>query len=390
MANERISDLPNLGDVASDDEIAIVDVSAGATKKATIADAVGDYGNTVYPRLSSNNTMTGDNTFEQPLTIESTDANMLRLQNTAWGGAYARFGQQDDGEGALQLPSGLLYVFSESGNEGGNTVLRRSYADSLYARLANANTFTAANTFTSSSPSFQIRCQHTSYGGEPNKIGQTSDGAFRISSGGGFVYDFDDEGSEDAFSVVRRKYGDARYAQLDATNIFGEQCRFDNGIRMNFGTEASPSYAFNGDVNSGFYRIANDDLGLSLNANLRYRFNNSLSNNECVLTRSLGDGRYTLSSSDESKKENIEDLQGSGDIIDGLMPRNFTWIPNEDDPKPEGLMTGLIAQEVEQVLPAAVLGSDGNKGLDALSLIGVVVAELKSLRARVAELEGEQ
>lgn len=230
MANERISDLPNLGAVASDDEIAIVDVSAGATKKATIANAVGDYGNTVYPRLSANNTMTGLNTFEQALTIEFDTGNMLRLQNTDWGGTYVRVGQNDGGEGVLQLPSGLQYVFSESGNEVGSSALRRAYADT----------------------------------------------------------------------------------------------------------------------------------------------------------------RYTQSSSDESKKENIEDLQGSGDIIDGLMPRNFTWIPNEDDPKPEGVMTGLIAQEVEQVLPGAVLGSDGNKGLDALSLIGVVVAELKSLRARVAELEGEQ
>ena len=122
-----------------------------------------------------------------------------------------------------------------------------------------------------------------------------------------------------------------------------------------------------------------------------YEFSNAGSeNNLSVLRRTYADTRYTQISSDESKKENIQDLQGSGDIIDGLMPRNFTWIPNEDDPKREGVMTGLIAQEVEQVLPGAVLGSDGNKGIDALSLIGVVVAELKSLRARVAELEGEQ
>ena len=304
MANEKISDLPNLTNVASGDEIAIVDVSAGATKKATIANAVGDYGNTVYPRLSADNTFTAISTWSS-----SASTSQIRFENTGYGGNPGSMGQTSNGSVRVNAGDGTTYECTVSGSEGNDTILRRTYADDLYAQLDADNTFTGVNLFTSDNSANMIRIKNTDYTGDYSRIGMRSDGRLRLTSGAGWVHDIVDEGSEDAFTLIRRKYGDTRYTQI---------------------------------------------------------------------------------SSDESKKENIQDLQGSGDIIDGLMPRNFTWIPNEDDPKPEGVMTGLIAQEVEQVLPGAVLGSDGNKGIDALSLIGVVVAELKALRARVAELEGEQ
>lgn len=108
-----------------------------------------------------------------------------------------------------------------------------------------------------------------------------------------------------------------------------------------------------------------------------------------LLTRDRGDARYTQISSDISKKEEISDmppvLEG---IVMQLRPRTFFWKDSESDPKPDGMMFGQIAQEVEQILPQAVIGAEGDKGLDALTLIGVLVKAVQELTARVEQLEG--
>ena len=404
MANERISDLPNLGDVASDDEIAIVDVSAGATKKATIADAVGDYGNTVYPRLSNNNTMTGVNTFEQPLTIESTTSNMLRLQNTVWGGVYAQFGQQDDGEGVLQLPSGLQYVFSESGSEAGNSVLRRDYADTVYARPAVSNVFTALNTtrsFIEDGNGLVLRRPD----GNPFDVrlrAAEQDQGFRIVSSSGnanektFIFDPNFNSDDD---VVDRGRGDGRYAQKGADNTF-------TGLNTFSGSEAD---IFEGADSTKQIKLKNTNesdaafIGQRGGMGIRMITGSATASGtvyDCsqagsedgfsILRRTYADGRYQQSSSDEALKYDIESMGDVGSIIDALRPVTYRWVEDEDDPKPDVVQYGAIAQEVEEVLPSAVLGEDGSKGIDLRPIVWSLVKEVQSMRVRLAELEGEQ
>lgn len=83
----------------------------------------------------------------------------------------------------------------------------------------------------------------------------------------------------------------------------------------------------------------------------------------------------------------IGDLE-AGSIVDRLRPRWFRFKSDPDADK----QPGFFAQQVHRVFPWAVTkGRKGRNGhpwqMDASKLLPVVIAELQSLRRRVAELE---
>lgn len=98
--------------------------------------------------------------------------------------------------------------------------------------------------------------------------------------------------------------------------------------------------------------------------------------------------------SDYRLKSNPQTLTGSGAFIDGLKPKTWTWEVNGS----QGV--GFIAHEAAQVAPKSVTGhkdgldSKGNplyQGMDygSSEFIANIIAELQSLRARVAALEAK-
>lgn len=99
--------------------------------------------------------------------------------------------------------------------------------------------------------------------------------------------------------------------------------------------------------------------------------------------------------SDLRLKENLRDFTVSGALIDALQPRLFDWVGGDDASKD---VLGFIAQEVNAIDPlfarigAVQIGDDGEEvvkqwAMDHSKLIPLMVAELKSLRSRVAALE---
>lgn len=112
-------------------------------------------------------------------------------------------------------------------------------------------------------------------------------------------------------------------------------------------------------------------------------------------------------SSDYRLKDNIVDLEGSGELIDALRPRRGIWKADGSD------FCGFIAHEFAEVFPASVSGEkDGTEirtivdeatgketeievpkmqAMQASSseVIAVVIAELQSLRRRLAETEAK-
>jgi len=92
-----------------------------------------------------------------------------------------------------------------------------------------------------------------------------------------------------------------------------------------------------------------------------------------------------IETSDGDLKTDIEDLPAPGSIIDRLRPIKFKWRKHPE----EGERSGFIAQDVYPLVPQAVVPA--NEGIpwmmDHSKLVPILVAELKSLRARVAELE---
>ena len=95
-------------------------------------------------------------------------------------------------------------------------------------------------------------------------------------------------------------------------------------------------------------------------------------------------------SSDARLKTHVRALTGSGAIIDALKPSVFDWKTGQKD------SFGFIAQETFEVFPAAVTKGDDNPhvieqqwAMDAGKFMPLAIAELQSLRARVAALESK-
>ena len=110
-------------------------------------------------------------------------------------------------------------------------------------------------------------------------------------------------------------------------------------------------------------------------------------------------------SSDRDLKDNIVNLSGTSlDKIKQLTPRRFNWklddrldLEDETLTAPTNTLTGLIAQEVEPILPDIVSGTNGEKdmGINYNGLVAHLVNAVKelsakndALEARIATLEG--
>lgn len=88
--------------------------------------------------------------------------------------------------------------------------------------------------------------------------------------------------------------------------------------------------------------------------------------------------------SDERLKENIADAQDAGELIDAIQVRQFDWKETGEHQR-----YGVVAQEVDQVTPEITSTSeeDGFMSVDYSKLVPMLIKEIQSLRARVAQLE---
>lgn len=94
-------------------------------------------------------------------------------------------------------------------------------------------------------------------------------------------------------------------------------------------------------------------------------------------------------SSDRRLKTNIAPAPEAGADIDAIAIVSHGWVSNDDTVK-----YGVVAQDLALVAPEAVTaGDDGEEierawGVDYSKLVPMLVKEVQSLRARVAQLEG--
>lgn len=97
----------------------------------------------------------------------------------------------------------------------------------------------------------------------------------------------------------------------------------------------------------------------------------------------IADGNLTAYS-DESLKENITNIEGALDKVKSLNGVTYNMKVTGD----RGV--GLIAQNVQKVIPEAVLENEESKLLSLAygNLVGVLVEAIKELEKRVEELEG--
>jgi hypothetical protein len=89
--------------------------------------------------------------------------------------------------------------------------------------------------------------------------------------------------------------------------------------------------------------------------------------------------------SDARAKHDIVDAPEASSLIDAMQVRSFKW--NADDSEQR---YGFIAQELVEVAPEAVsvpADEDAMMGVDYSKLVPILVKEMQSMRARLAELE---
>ena len=90
-------------------------------------------------------------------------------------------------------------------------------------------------------------------------------------------------------------------------------------------------------------------------------------------------------SSDQRLKDNIQDAEDAGELIDAIQVRQFDWKVDGSHQR-----FGMVAQELTTVAPEAVStpeDPDEMMGVDYSKLVPMLIKEIQSLRARVQQLE---
>ena len=92
-----------------------------------------------------------------------------------------------------------------------------------------------------------------------------------------------------------------------------------------------------------------------------------------------------LSLSDETLKENITNISDNEcyDVISQLQAKKYNWISSGEE------AVGMIAQEVEKVVPIAVNNTNNLKGINYSSLIPYLVGAIHELQNKIETLENK-
>jgi hypothetical protein len=170
-----------------------------------------------------------------------------------------------------------------------------------------------------------------------------------------------------------------------------EKARLDHDGNLLVGTTTASISATN---NTGAVIVANGASQFSRDGGHTLDINR-VQDGEIVRFRSAGniEGSISISgsttsyntSSDQRLKDNIVDAPSASDDIDAIQVRSFDWKADGSHQK-----YGMVAQELQTVAPEAVSGdadSEEMMGVDYSKLVPMLVKEIQSLRARVAQLE---
>jgi hypothetical protein len=148
------------------------------------------------------------------------------------------------------------------------------------------------------------------------------------------------------------------------------------------GSATYPSYRFRTDGNTGFYLVDADDIGVSIGGSEKFRFAN---NGHFHASNDITG--FSSTPSDKKLKTNIKDINyGLSDIVK-LQGRQFDW--KRDD---RGHDIGVIAQEVQEVVPELVKEVEGLNGEDSFltvsyeKLVPVLIESIKEQQKQIDEL----
>jgi len=194
----------------------------------------------------------------------------------------------------------------------------------------------------------------------------------------GIVYTADYSANYTNRSLVDKAYVDSIAGGVPANN--------DGAIQYN------NSGAFGGDSANFYWDSTNHRLGISNNAptqsldvngNARFRVVGSGAYNADL--NIMADGTLTTATSDRRLKKNIETIENPLKKVLALRGVTFNW----KDENNTRNMTGMIAQEVKEVMPELVYQNpaDGYYGINYGETVGLLV---EAIKAQQTEIESVQ
>jgi len=177
------------------------------------------------------------------------------------------------------------------------------------------------------------------------------------------------------------------------TTVGSERMRIDSSGNLLVGTTSTAVSSSTGSVtgtvinNTGLFEAAKTGTVMELNrltddgTILNFRKDGTTVGSISVTASATA---YNTSS-DQRLKENIADADDAGSKVDAIQVRKFDW-------KADGSHQdyGMVAQELLEVAPEAVSQGeteDDMMGVDYSKLVPMMLKEIQSLRARVAQLE---
>ena len=184
------------------------------------------------------------------------------------------------------------------------------------------------------------------------------------------------------------------------------------------GTSTAPSIAFSADTNTGFYRSGDDELSIAIGGSQIGYFNSNglqvtvsgqtsqFSGHLQAHCLGIGGSPSTTSgeiwaygdvvankSSDKRLKKKIKNIPNALEKVSKINGVTFEWKKTNDKMKREvhsheGNDIGVIAQEIEEVLPEIVATRDnGYKAVYYEKLVPLLIEAVKELKAEIDELK---
>lgn len=211
---------------------------------------------------------------------------------------------------------------------------------------------------------------------------------------------FDDFGHVEKTTSVNL---DNRYLQRAPTSeanrstLDGDGFVVEPNTKISFqkaGDVATTKEAFiNTTSGSNFTISSGDSNNFELRSNSKLFIQNKAGTSKFEFGTSTGNfiatGDITAfgSASDKSLKENIEPIENALDKVDAINGYTFNYI----DAPERGRVPGVIAQELEQVLPEAVYETeDGKKAVRYDNTVALLVEAIKELKQQVEDLKANK
>jgi hypothetical protein len=192
---------------------------------------------------------------------------------------------------------------------------------------------------------------------------------------------------------------------ITGTKTFTTSATFSGGstnsgqVKLMNGSVSTPSIAFSSDSDLGFFKNASAaEIEVTIGGALK----TTLEANG-IQTVGLGVGTAPTStsgliratndvvafySSDKRLKDNIKTIESPLKKLSKINGVEFDWIPKEGIHENEGHDVGVIAQEVEKIIPEIVQTRDnGYKAVKYEKIVPLLIESIKELKAEIEELK---